>query len=156
MKLYVPYTKLNPATRITVWEYDFEFVKLKGKYGYSEFLKERWDEGKDFLLVEHDVVVWPGAIESLVKCTHPWCAFDYSKDTVWETQEAELRGIPLGCVKITSDFIKQTPDIWDNPVDWHVCDLYLFKCAKEKGLFPHQHFPGVVNANPTFLGRRKM
>lgn len=151
MRIYVPYSKLLDATRISLRGYDYETVLVKGKYGYSKFLKERWEKGESFINVEHDSVLWPGAIESLENCIGTWCVYDYSQ-TNWSTQEAQLNSVPMGCMKITQQLMAKTWGVWDKPVDWRECDVHLFRAAREAGLEPHQHFPSIVNANKVLLG----
>lgn len=149
MKIYVPFSKLLDATLVSLRGYDYETVKCEGDYGYSDFLKQRW-LGESFINVEHDSVLWPGAIESLENCISPWCVYDYTQ-VVWETQEAPLNSVPMGCAKITTYLMDKTKGIWDTPVDWRECDVHLYKEAIKAGFKPHQHFPGIVNANSVLL-----
>lgn len=150
MKVFVPYTKLQDATLISLRGYEYETVPVKGKYGYSKFLKDRWEAGESFINIEHDSVLWPGAIENLENCIGTWCAFDYTQ-AVWKTQLAPLNSIPMGAVKITQEVMAKTWGVWDKPVDWRGCDVHLFKAARAAGLKIHQHFPGIVNANVLLL-----
>src|SRR5437773_6547054 len=32
---------------------------------------------------EHDVIAWPGAIEQIERCEHPWCTFLYRAPSGW-------------------------------------------------------------------------
>jgi len=146
----VPYTEIQPATRISLRGYEYESVKLKGKYDYSKYFKQRWEEGDSFINVEHDSVLWPGAIESLENCISPWCAFDYSSTTNWAQgrEQGIMHSYQMGCMKITPYLIDHTEGIWDKPVDWYHCDTHLFGSTDLKC---HQHYPGIVNANPMLL-----
>lgn len=157
MELFLPYTKIQPATLICLRSYDYEPVKMVGRYGYSKYFKQRWEEKEDFINVEHDSVLWPGAIESLQKCGEPWCAFDYSSITnwKWENEVGILHSAQMGCMKITKELIDKTPGIWDKGINWRYCDIHLFNEAKKVGIVPHQHFPGIVNANPVMLQSRR-
>jgi len=150
MRIFVPYTKIQPATKICLKPYDYTPIKLKGNYDYSQYFKDRWLERESFINVEHDSVLWPGAIESLENCISPWCAFDYRSDTNWDSEydNGLMHSYQLGCMKITPYLIDHTPGIWDEPIDWHHIDTHLFTQANMKC---HQHFPGIVNANPMVL-----
>jgi len=41
---------------------------------YWSLLAETWADGVDFLLVEQDIVIPPGAIDRLASCQNPWCS----------------------------------------------------------------------------------
>src|ERR1043165_9923495 len=125
MYLAIPYTKVLDATRVSLRGYQYSTVRVKGKYGYSKFLKSCWDKGESFINIEHDSVLWPGAIESLKSCPQICCAFDYSSTTDWT--QPNINSIPLGCMKITAEFMEKLPNIWNKPVDWRECDVYLFR-----------------------------
>ena len=119
-----------------------------GDYGYSEYFRQRWAEGETFINLEHDVVVYPGALKALWDCPEPWCVCDYHLPCHWDRDlEKEINGVPLGCMKISKEMIAKTKGHWDEKVMWDRCDLHLTKA----GFKVHQHRPGVVNANPEFL-----
>ena len=147
--IFVPYTEIQTATKVALIGYDYKPVKVEGEYGYGEFFRERWKEGKSFIVIEHDCVPWPGAIEALMKCEEPWCAHNYGLPCHRENPALSGAGIPLGCTKIGARLIEETPGIWDAPVDWSHCDQQIPKYALRK---VHQHFPGIINANPQSLG----
>lgn len=151
--IYVPYSKLQPATLISLIGYDYEPVKVTGKYGYSKYFKQRWAEGQTFINIEHDCVPWPGAIEAIEQCEQDWCVYNYSLP-VHRQQNlgiVEAGGIPLGCIKISAHLIAETKDCWDKPIDWSYCDGHLADYLRARGFRPHQHFPSIVNANPVLL-----
>ena len=147
MKIYLPHTKILDATLISLRGYDYNKILIKGKFGYSKYFKQRWLERESFINIEHDSVLWPGAIESLENCISPWCAFDYSSETNWERDRDAgiMHSYQLGGMKITQYLIDHTKGIWDKPIDWHNCDTHLFSSTEIRC---HQHFPGIVNANP--------
>lgn len=148
MKVFIPYTKLSDATVISLIGYDADPVKVDGKYGYSQYFKDRWETGESFINVEHDCVIWPGAIEALEECQEPWCVYDYSlPNHRLRNLEEEVNGIPLGCMKISTETISKIPECWDEKIDWSYCDQHLTKYALKHRLRVHQHYPGIVNAN---------
>ena len=142
MRLFVPHTKIQPATRIALRSLSYVAYPVTD---YVAYWRERWVEGQTFISVEPDVVPWPGALEALDACPEPWCAYAYAPNEVWSEG-----GFPyLGCVKFSAAFIAATPHIWDGASDWRTLDLHL---ADRAPLPVHQHFPPVVNANPILLG----
>ncbi len=152
MKVYIPYTQLNPATAYVVQALpSYELVKVDDSpTAYVEYFQSRWDIGEDFITMEHDIVPWPGAIDQIGECKAPWCVFAY-----YPEQKAIEMSF-LGLVKISSVLIRAIPDVWRDMgttgnLDrlWMLCDQQLFFYATRHGIWPHQHFPPVVNVKPT-------
>lgn len=52
-----------------------EWVKMTEPNSYALLINELWHEGP-FVIVEHDVIVWRGAIESVWECDKPLCGYD--------------------------------------------------------------------------------
>jgi len=148
MKIYVPFTHLSEATRIALVDYDYIPVDLNDR-AYADFLGERWREGETFINIEHDIVPWPGAIESLIDCPEAWCGYAYhtgvSRDPhpYWHPM--------LGCTKIGSELINRIYDCWDTPVVWYDCDIRLATRGYAARMSPHRHYPDVTHLNPFYL-----
>src|ERR1051325_8634352 len=102
MQVLVPYIEITDATKISLRGIEYIVVKMLGDYDYSRFFKKCWEKHEDFINVEHDSVLWPGAIDELKGCTEPWCAFDYASDT--DLNAPNINSIPLGCMKFTKGF----------------------------------------------------
>lgn len=166
MKLYVPFTRLSEATEVFLATYgcippEVEVVPVEvtgNPWGYLEHLQSRWDEGLGFINLEHDVVPWPGAVQSLMACPRPWCFFGYLADIDFAANCAA----PFGLVKFSSSFIASIPLVWERMLEqyqdcgspWRMCDIHLGDYTRERGIFtPHQHVPAVLNANPGRVGR---
>lgn len=157
MNIWIPHTFIEAETMAALGPYKVNCVPMDDDRGYPEFLKARWEEGKTFINVEHDVVPWAGALESLWECDHRWCAFAYGDEIYTDDNHTPV----FGCCKFSSEFMKKTAGIWDamlagtpNPYNvmlapnplWKVCDTWLRQWARHKGLLPvHQHFPPVKN-----------
>jgi hypothetical protein len=154
MKIYIPYTEIQPATRIALIGYEYIPKFLLGEYGYQQYFKDRWDDGESFINIEHDCVPWGGSIDELENCPELWCCFDYSlPNHKLRSLEEEVNGIPLGLMKISGNMIKQLKGCWDKPVFWYQCDIHLTKTALEHGLKVHQHYPSIINANAVLAER---
>ena len=153
MNTYVPFTELQPATLIALYGYDYTPIAVKGENDYYHYFKQRWEAGEAFINIEHDVVPWPGAIEAIEQCERDWCVYNYSlpvhRDQDLENVET---AIPLGLIKISSELIAGTKDMWAEPCEWNKLDWRLNQYARSKGFRAHQHFPSIVNANPVLLG----
>jgi hypothetical protein len=70
-----------------------EEVVMHDDLDYARELQRRWASG-GFIIVEHDIVPWPGALRELDECPHEWCRFPYPIG-------GSLAGT-LGCVKFGS------------------------------------------------------
>lgn len=149
LNIFIPYTDIKPATLIALIGYNYMPVKLEGDYGYYEYFKKRWDERKTFINIEHDVVVYPSALEAIWNCPEEWCAYDYHLPI--HRKQSLGSNVPLGCVKFSPSFIEKTHDLWSEPVKWNVFDVHIAKL----GLSVHQHYPSVVNASEALLGFTK-
>lgn len=149
VRIFIPYTDIQPATLISLIGYNYIPVKVEDDYGYSNYFKQRWEEKETFISIEHDIVVWPGAPDALWNCSRELCIYDFHLPNHRKRNlEEEVRGVPLGCIKFSKEFIEKTSGFWDDPVMWNMCDQHLIK----SGIKVHQHYPGVVNANPVLLG----
>lgn len=153
MLVRVPFTEIQPATRVALHRYEpYEAAKIDGTHTYLRYWKECWRRGQSFINVEHDVVPWPGALEELWECSALWCAFGYHVNDCFADHERSLFPY-LGCVKITSELITQLPDAWtfESVPRWDELDGWFARHARVRGFDVHQHFPPVVNANPVLL-----
>lgn len=153
VKIFVPYTQFYPATAISLIGYNYKAVETLGEFGYSDYFKSRWKDKQTFINVEQDVVVYPGALKALWNCPNKWCVYDFHLPChQMRNLENEKVGIPVGCMKISTELIDKTPDIWDEPIEWVMCEQNLTKQLIKAGFQVHQHHPGVVNANSALLG----
>lgn len=148
-RVIVPYTKLHPVTRSVLDSYDLprlEYVSCgSSDQAYRQLLQTIWEQGETVVLVEHDVVPWPGAIEELAGCSGLWCACTYRING----------GIGifhgLGCTKISGALMQQLPNLWDEPGEWSVLDQRLWFAAREIRQEPHGHRPPVIHLSETAL-----
>lgn len=96
---------------------DHEVAICRGDTGYGELLAALWRSGRGFVLVEHDIAPWAGAIKQLMECERDWCMFRYMKHG-----GQLMRG--LGCAKFSSRLVRDYPDLaseWQD-VSWQVLD----------------------------------
>src|SRR6185436_8277734 len=50
-----------------------EVVKVDTGDAYWKMLRDAWEDGREFMVVEHDVMVWPGSVAFLFSCDMDWC-----------------------------------------------------------------------------------
>ena len=149
--IFVPYSDLSEATQVALVGYDWQGVALEGEFGYGRYFAARWAQRTDFIQVEHDCIPWPGAIEAIALCLEPWCAYNYHLPFMYDQDLNRGGTILMGCMKVTGELMAATINCWDEPCDWGVCDKRLTDAARAAGYSVHQHFPGIVNANPVLL-----
>jgi len=124
------------------------FRHLQGDSAYYDLITSLWAKGETFIIVEHDIIVWPGAINAIEECKEPWCCYPYFCSVGWIEDG-------LGCTKFSAEFIARYPDFFKEPFpaccnhSTHYCglDRFIAHRAKELGIRAHLHSPGVVNLN---------
>lgn len=153
MRIIVPFATKSPmlqAVRIALTQdgHDPEFHHCQKDQSYYDLLSEAWSRGEEFTVVEHDVVVWPGALGDLEGCEHLWCTRPYYCSVGWIIDG-------LGCTRFSSELIRQYPRFLEEPFPT-CCQHTRFYCgldrliahrAQELGIPPHVHLPGVSNLN---------
>lgn len=84
MKIIVPYNndvsdpevhycvKLN----LRLLGKEAEWIKMYEPNSYALLINRLWNEGEPFIILEHDVIVWRGAMEHIWECKNPICGFD--------------------------------------------------------------------------------
>ena len=115
---------------------------------YYDLLARLWSEGEGFIVVEHDIVVWPGGLQELANCDEPWCTLPYYCSVGWIEDG-------LGCTKFSHQMIQKSPHFLKEPFPAccahtrHYCglDRLIAHRAETLGLKPHVHQPGVSNLN---------
>ena len=131
-RVFVPCTDVQPGTRVALLGYEPEYVDVSAdRHAYWRYFADRWAAGETFISCEHDVVPWPGALESLTECPEPWCAFGYSaRDDFGAPLGPPLVRVPrfsvgvpkwikptfpgpyVGLVKFTDAAIAATAELW--------------------------------------------
>lgn len=135
MKVYLVYPKDR-----TIWAQsalgqqnaDYKLIELVDDYDYWRFYKKVW--GEPFIVVEHDVMPWIGAIEQMKKCPMQWCAVPYA------IHGGFFDG--LGCTKFPALKIKLEKQRWDSlhgTIDHQLRRTY--------NLTPHIHNPPALHMN---------
>ena len=113
---------------------------------YHDLLASLWAEGEGFVVVEHDIVVYPGAIRAMLDCPESWCV------TVYRVN-AEYDGY-LGCVRFSEALVRAEPDAMDAagrlaygppPRYWGWVDSRLGQVLTDRGYRKHRHWPAVTH-----------
>lgn len=159
--VHVPYTHVREATYLYLLqhyntpEYPVVWQDVSGgDWAYNHYLSDSWYAGRTFINLEHDIVPWPGAVESIDQCEKPWCFYGYRADL----RMVEIGAANFGLVKFSDVLIATTKNVWKDMRDdpdyspinkpWRFNDLWFFQYATKLGFVPHQHWPSVLNAHP--------
>lgn len=120
---------------------EHEVKRCDGPYGYGELLEKLWTVGDGFILVEHDIAPWPGAIHQLIGCDDDWCCYEYPLNF-------GLVGA-LGCTKFSTKLLAKTwriPQLWYQ-THWGAVDGKLVAALRTAhGQDAHIHTPPVAHA----------
>ena len=151
IKLFVPHTEamrpIVPEVLERVLCLHPVYIFMGGDEYYHRLLSDLWEDQEDVIIVEHDVLPWPGAIEELAQCPYPWCSCSY-KIGLSQTGKAGY-GIyhTFGCTKFSSHFMGQLPYVWSQIESrhWRHLDAQLSAAAVAVGQIPHPHRPPVLH-----------
>ena len=161
MNVIVPY--VNPmdaqATALAMERIYPTYIKMEDDEHYWRLLKELWTSGEPFIILEQDMIPWPGALKQLWDCEEEWCAFPYklSHDNGFTCA--------LGCTKFGSQLTQRLPNALDLLAEGHTTLFWardgitkhwlgldsrlamtIYKKADRNG-WPHRHEPPVIHLN---------
>ena len=106
---------------------------------YGRFLAENWQG--EVIILEHDVVPWPGAIGGLRGCMHPWCVYRYPFGP------GKL-GWALGCLRVNPELVAAHPDLpelWQG-IAWNQLDAKVVSALTSVSVGdPHFHSPALAH-----------
>lgn len=111
---------------------------LDEAFAYDRLFRRLWAEGEPFILVEHDILPWPGAVQQLWTCDREWCGFPYYIF-------GEMR-VQLGCVKFDPARLGPCP-LPEKLSHWQGLDWVVIRTLAERGQSGHLHEPAVTHLN---------
>src|SRR6266576_3085107 len=99
---------------------------------------EQWQSKQGFILVERDVVPWPGAISELDSCTKELCGFEYPNGIIYNEPRSGWC-TSLGCTKFATSLVDRIPynPEWQNR-GWDELDGAVFSTLQME---VHIHTP---------------
>lgn len=128
-----------------------------GDFGYGELLASIWSLGEGFILIEHDIVPWPGALQAMWDCKSEWCGYPYpyyTRNRVG-SRERLIRSHSCGCVKFSDALVRGWPDL-PTEREWAKCrwskldgliGRSIVSALKSSLIFEwHEHSPPVAHA----------
>lgn len=133
-----------PALALTMEGREVREVVMNDRLHYGRLFTELWQAREGFILVEHDVVPWPGALVALELCEYECCAYQYpSGSGAW--------AMSLGCIKFSGSLVRRIPyDLeWQNRW-WDELDGAVFATLQGE-VDVHIHRPPVAHAKARTL-----
>jgi hypothetical protein len=143
MKTVLCYTHLEAASRLALVSDGIEPVMLEtlGQHGYWTALAGLWEQREGFVLIEGDIVVFPGAVRDMVDCTGDWIARPY-----WINGELKPA---FGCIKFSTALIERHPmlflDLPEEHRNWMGLDMRVFEALEKAGEELTVRWPAVTH-----------
>lgn len=144
---------LTRQSRVSVWKYwhrpneiDLRFIEPEDQFAYGKILREVWEAGEDFAVVEPDIVIRKDVAEAFINCPCVYGCFPYN----WLTDV----GPALGCTWFRKEFLLKYPtamqEVEAQNVNWRQLDVVLMRhiLARKYNEQPHVHLPAVEHLNP--------
>jgi hypothetical protein len=104
-------------------------------YAYWKAFRSLWQAQRDFVIIEHDVVVPPDASASFEECPKPWCCYEYQCHNETSTWLA----FGLGLVRFRQSLIERHPTVALHPTPWTGLDEAVCGGLAQRGETPHVH-----------------
>lgn len=132
---------------------EVEFVDVSGSQeAYFELMYKHWKEGETFIVVEHDIVPWPGALKAIFDCQSQLCAYEAPIGTF----NGEYSGMGLGIWKLGEAVMDKYPDHLDDPSLtrlWHKVDGEMIsRLIYDRHVEMHYHYPAVIHLSRQRFG----
>ena len=92
-QVVVPFTNLAPETRAALKADGIEarYVDVSADHrDYWRLLSDIWAARQTTVIVEHDIVPWPGAVQALWDCRCDWGAYPYAMGQIEEVEESDI------------------------------------------------------------------
>lgn len=153
MRVICPFTTIDMATEFTLNHIvdrnrlSVELVRIEPEDvgGYYTAIAREWSSGSGFIVVEQDIVPWPGAMEEMEACHHYVCNFWTSSGPT--SNGGFSLGYGLGCTKFSTQLVRQLPDFIEklDEKHWTHLDGVILEGLTHAGYSQHFHTPPVTH-----------
>lgn len=145
--IVLPYTRLHPTTARLANRHAPGHTRVRidpaDDEAYWRLLARLWREPDDLLVVEQDIGLKAGIVESLTACREPWCGAPYPI--------GEQLLVCLGCTRFTAELKTAEPDLLDAVGEdgtgglparvWQRLDVRILDHLHARGYKQHEHEP---------------
>jgi len=145
-RVLVPYTKATEKVQavidcLRIQYVQPEAVKVDTGDAYWKMLRDAWSDGREFMVVEHDVMVWPGSVAFLFSCDMDWCVLP-------TLCHGRMYTTSLGAMRFGATMIQRNPGLWDRiSSEWMYLDAHLSEEMGWPFITPHAHYPAAAHLN---------
>ena len=135
MKVYVPSLGYAGQAELALQAQGipYQTMPVDSGAGYGDRLRELWQAGEGFLMLEHDIIPVEGAVERLLKCRQPWCTHAYPGPQLF---------MSIGVLKLSTAAVRASqdlPQLWAG-AHWGHIDGIMVPALHAR--FPlHGHYP---------------
>jgi hypothetical protein len=146
VRVLIPYTKVTSTLQtvvdcLRIQQVQPELIKVGKDDGYWRLLRDAWAEGKEFYIVEQDVIVWQGGIRQLSNCGEDWCTFP-------TMCHGRMISTTLGAVKFGQQMVERNPGLFDDiETTWFHLDASIADKMGWPYIRPHAHWPPATHLN---------
>ena len=136
-RVIIPYTMVHPVIVDVMEPFSPTYVEMENELSYWRLMCDIWAKHEDVVIVEHDVIPYPFAIEGMWDCQGSWCSVTYQSKKGYGVYHM------LGCTKLGTKLMDELPDVWQNvaTTDYWTLDAQLCDAAQRQGIIPHPHWP---------------
>ncbi len=143
MTVIVPFTRLEVPVQAALDGRDdvaFAYVGTSDD-AYWRLLRDVWGRGETFVIVEHDVVAPPGAIEAMLACPRRWCAVPYPDIGTLNVGH----GLTKYDASLLADYPTLVADLHASAQHWRYLDSWVQSQlhAHFGEPLPHWHWPAA-------------
>jgi len=110
VRIVIPYTPARLAPRTRAWgeANGAEFRDTSADTeAYFRLLAELWRDGEAFMLVDHDIVPPPDAVQRFAACAEDVCCHPFLILGMWSAAEE------LGCTRFSRVLVRKYPNLVD-------------------------------------------
>jgi len=105
-----------------------------------------WNQGETFVIVEQDIVPWPGAVKEIYDCPHRFCIN-------WTPHWQAINGdgpwtYAHGLVKYGDELMSQFPSYFNDYSESHHWSQFDWGLVKRFSSEIHYHWPPVIHLSP--------
>ncbi len=162
LRVIVPWTRLHDATIRSLNKHapHYERVELDASDddAYWRLLCELWSAAEPFVLVEHDMEIHAGVIETFESCRRDWCVFPYEGPPHPMAPRNRVFRCALGCVRFRPPVMHAHPNLIQSlaegqtlifgryaNTDWNRLDSQIASLLFQRGVRACEHEPWVTH-----------
>lgn len=145
-----------PARALCIEGYEVTEVVMEDPQHYGRLIAGQWKTGLGFVLVEDDVVPWPGAVQAMLDCEHDWCAYEFPRTHPrYEPRAGWVLG--LGCVRFSHALVRRysLEDRLDGSQRWDDVDGAVIGMLHTANEVCHVHTPPVAHIKAHVMLHRR-